>query len=220
MRVRGTAAICVLAIVTAAGCGRFQAASSVRTTTSLEYTGETLPPLVTTTIAGRPGGPTAVAVAPTTTRPPRTRCDPPNTSTIDDPSGFRLILTVAPRQCVKKTDDLTLQLEIQNISKTPLQYDANQDQFFDIIPEGDANRATWTDASCRSRESRPVASPGPLTLEPGERQVRAQATYPGSKNRSDREQCRVLDGLHQAYARLVAADGRIIQSAPVYMTVS
>ena len=68
---------------------------------------------------------------------------------------------------MKKSDDFTLQLEVQNISKQPLQYDSNQSQFFDIFPEGDVSRPTWSDISCRSREAHPVTG-GPITVEPGE----------------------------------------------------
>jgi hypothetical protein len=219
MRCRGTAVVglCASLALSLTACGRFQAASSVHTSTSASYTGQTLPPLATTSTLVAPGRRTN---APTpTTRAPRDRCDPPNYSTIDDPSGFRLILTIAPRQCLKHSDDFTLQLEIQNISKQPLQYDSNQSQFFDIYPEGDVSRPTWSDVSCRSREAHPPVG-GPITLDPGEREVRAQATYPGSPNRSDREQCRILGGLHDAVAHLITANGSTIQSAPMPMTVS
>jgi hypothetical protein len=201
----GTAAACALLVLTTA-CGRFQAADSQKTTTSAGYTGQTLPPLDTTSTARRAGtgqgGAGGGTAAPTPTRAPRDRCAPPNQSVRDDPSGFRLILTVAPMQCVSKAADVTLQLEIQNIGKSPLQYDSNQDHFFDIQPEGDTSRASWSDRSCHGVEAHPVVG-GPLTLQPGEREVRAKATYPGptSSSKAEREQCRTLDGLYDAVAQ-------------------
>ena len=206
------AACCLLV-----GCGRFTTASSEKATTSTAYSNQTLPPLPTTSAPPAAAGRTTTPrnVTPTT----RDRCAPPNQSTIDDPSGFRLIFTVAPRQCVKRTDDFTLQLEIQNTTNHPLQYDSNQRQFFDIYPQGDTNRPTWTDAQCRASDIYPTQG-GPIALNPGERVVRAQATYPGPKDQPNREQCRILGGQHEAFAHLVAADGTTIRSAGIDMTVS
>lgn len=199
------------------GCSRFSTAGSDKPTTSTGYSNQTLPPLATTTPPPTFGASATAqrGVTPTT----RDRCAPPNQSTIDDPSGFRLIFTIAPRQCVKQSDDFTLQLEIQNISKRPLQYDSNQRQFFAIFPQGDTNRPTWTDDQCRSTDVYPTQG-GPITLAPGERVVRAQATYPGPKTDSNRERCRILGGQHVAVAQLVTADGKTIRSAGIDMTVS
>ena len=216
MRVWG--AIVLAGCLVFASCGRFSTASSEKPTTSTGYSTQTLPPLATTT-------PLPAALQRATTPPrsatptTRDRCAPPNQSTRDDPSGFRLIFTIAPRQCVKNTDDFTLQLEIQNITSHALQYDSNQRQFFNIYPQGDTNRPTWNDAQCQPRDFYPTQG-GPITLSPGERVVRAQATYPGPKNQPNRDQCRILGGQHAAFAHLVTADGATVPSAGIDMTVS
>jgi hypothetical protein len=193
----------IVAVVMLAGCGRFQRADSGAATTTGPRTVQTLPPL--TTIAGTPTTAphtTATAARPTASTARRDPCAPPNQSVTDDPSGFRLILTVAPKQCVRQGEDLTLQLEIQNISKQPLQYDSNQTHFFDILPEaGNGNSSAWSDQHCRGTTGFPVNG-GPLTLNPGEKAVRSSHVYPASKDRADREKCRTLGGHNLAYASL------------------
>jgi hypothetical protein len=189
----------VLLVALLAGCGRFQTASSVSRTTSTAIVGTLAPLSTATTLAGVYHPTTAGHANTATTRDP---CAPPNQSVLDDPSGFRLILTVAPRQCARAGDDLTLQLEIQNTSHVALQYDTTQAHFFDMIPFNNPSAPSWSDESCRTRDAFPPAA-GPLTLAPGQRVVRAQATYPAPKNVANREDCRNLKGAYDAIANLV-----------------
>ena len=200
----------VLLVALLSGCGRFQTASSVSGPTTTTA-GGTLPPLaVVTTGPGVYHQTTAERVTTATTRDP---CAPPNQSVLDDPSGFRLILTVAPRQCARASDDLTLQLDIQNMSHTALQYDTNQSHFFDMIPFNNASAPSWSDESCRTRAPSPTVG-GPLTLAPGERVVRAQATYPAAKGGANREDCRNLKGAYDAMANLVwCPPGSVVNGA-------
>jgi hypothetical protein len=188
--------VALVALVALVSCGRFVRSTSMNTTTTGDSTVRTLAPLATVATTGTVALSPPPAVRTATTRD---RCAPPNQSVRDDPSGFRLILTIAPKQCVSRAADLSLQLEIENISRQPLQYDTNQTHFFDIIPEGDASRPSWSDTQCRGHEAHPPAG-GPLTLAPGERVVRAQATYPGPKSEASRERCRVLEGSYVSQA--------------------
>src|SRR5437870_3681345 len=140
----GTAIVAVLSLCGASACGRFARSSpSSDTTSTARSSYETLPPLTGTSTTG-PGVFHQPTVAPPTTA--KDRCAPPNRTVRDDPSGFRLVLVVAPRQCVSRGDDLQLELDIENISKQPLQYDTNQTQFFSINPEGDVSRPGWDDS--------------------------------------------------------------------------
>jgi hypothetical protein len=201
-------------------CGRFQRASDVEATTSTAAVYSSLPPLATTTTAARPGRTTSTA------RPSADPCAPPNRSSVDDPSGFRLVVDVGDKRCYGARDDFTITLQIQNTTNKRLYYEPNQEGFFDIIPENNANSGSWSDRSCRTRVQNTVRRSGALVLEPGETATRASALYPAPKSQSNREDCRFLEGTYAVLASLVWCADDTCQatstahSAPVRIRVS
>jgi hypothetical protein len=184
----------VVALLALAGCGRFQRASDVETTTTAVPT--TLSPLETTTTAGRPAKTTP------TTRPPAKPCAAANRASVDHSSGFRLVVDVGDKVCYGARDEFTLTLQIQNPTDRPLYYDPNQEGFFDIIPENNAQSGSWSDRSCRTRVQETVRRTGALVLGPGETATRATALYPAPKSQSNREDCRFLEGTYAVIATL------------------
>jgi hypothetical protein len=157
------------AALAVSGCGRFQRASDVEATTSTAAVYATLAPLATTTTASRPGKTTPTA------RPSADPCAARNQASIDHDSGFRLILDVGDKVCFGAREDFTLTLRIHNTTSRTLFYEPNQEGFFDIIPENNANSGSWSDKSCRTRVQNTTRRGGALLLQPGETATRASA---------------------------------------------
>ncbi|MBA3654643.1 MAG: hypothetical protein H0W70_10670 [Actinobacteria bacterium] len=221
MTARGAGAAAVLAaMIAVSACGRFtRAGGDAAPTTTPSFT--TLPPLATTTtVAGRrPTETTAVSAH------PADPCAGPSRSSVDDPSGYRLVLTVGTKRCYRQAEDFTLTFEIKNLTAKPLYYAPNQDGFFDIIPEGNPNAPSWNDRGCRTRGQAPPGPTGAFTLAPGETATRATAVYPSSKSEANREQCRTLDGNYAVFANLASctdetcATVRPVRTDPVRIQV-
>lgn len=189
-----TAAAVLAAISLLAACGRFQRASDVEPTTTVAYT--TLAPLATTTTAPRPGRATPTAA------PTADPCKASNRSAVDHASGFRLVLDVGSKVCYGAREDITITLQIQNPTNRPLYYEPNQEGFFDIIPENNAQSGSWSDKSCRTRVQNTTRRTGALVLAPGETATRASALYPAPQSQSNREDCRFLEGAYAVLATL------------------
>lgn len=235
----------VLPLVLGAGCGRYASKDAARTTTTQgdvavgagvgagidDDATTTVPPTTATTAppttargsgtAGGPGGKGG------TTTPPR----PANQSVRDDPSGLRMTLVVGGDLTYGATEDIVMQLDVENISKQVVHWDPNVLSHFYISSLESSE--SWRDSDCRGSGPNDTIRAGASTIAPGEK-LTFKAAYPTSSDRSDRDRCRKKPGPFNVFGRIewcppgsVTAEGdcaegstREVRSAPVEMTIT
>lgn len=132
----------------------------------------------------------------------RSQAGPANQTTLDHPTGLRLILTVSGRLRYSADSDLVFSLVVRNMGRAPVRYDSNQDLSFAMYADGHSEPA-WTDRTCdwKLRYGAPPQT-GPLQLEPGEEVsfVEEYPVGPGGRNVDvgpDPDSCRVPPGRYR-----------------------
>jgi hypothetical protein len=178
--------VVVLLLTLLPGCGRFvrsgsepepeAAPENERVGEGLEAQITTTSPPVTESTAANPQASQGGGAA--TTAPPR-----PTTAVRDDPSGFRLTLSIdGDGEYEAGSEAFTMKLEVRNTTREPKRYDPNQQSYFVMTGPG-----RWRDTDCGPRK------PGgerPATLGPGQT-VTFTARYPGPTDRLDKgDSCR------------------------------
>lgn len=131
------------------------------------------PPTTTTptqgSAPGASGGPSDPAAV-----PPSTAKGPANVSVRDDPSGFRLRLTVGDHVRFSTAAVIPLQLTYENRTTRVLVVDTDPRLSFVIRDKAGTDR--WRDSDCRTQGATGDDTPG-YGLAPGE-QAELAATYP------------------------------------------
>ena len=192
-----------LLLATFSACGRFVRSDEAREAPPPENAevgaGVDVPAGSTTavpTTAPRPGTPTAPAA--TTPGQPPTTALPANQSVFEHRAeGFRLTLTVAGSLRYSSSEDITLDVEVENISDQPLQYDPNDLRNFVLRPPG-SDRVVWSDGNCRASHVPAAVRQRARTIGPKEH-IRFTDFYPGPPEQANRDDCRVPPGTYIAF---------------------
>ena len=196
--------VLTLTLLTLTACGRFARSDQAREPRPPENAevgagvdvpaGSTTAVPVTTvrksqSTAPQPAAPSAQA--PTTTLPAN------QTVFEHRAEGFRLTLTVAGSLRYSRTEDITLDVEVENISKQPLQYDPNDLRNFVLRPPG-SDRVVWSDGNCRASHVPAAVRQRARTIGPNEH-IKFTDFYPGPPEQANRDDCRVPPGTYVAF---------------------
>jgi hypothetical protein len=190
-------ALILLVLLVTSGCGKYASKDASRSTeppgTASVGAGIDEAVGATTTTAagsGRAGPGTIVVPATPTTLPA-------NVSEVDTPEGFRLTLTVDGDLRYGPGEDITVHVEVLNISPKALQYDPNDLRNFAFRPPGSA-KVAWSDGNCRAARVPKAVEARSQVLEPNE-QARFVDTYPGPSDAANRDGCRIPGGSYVVY---------------------
>lgn len=176
--------------------------------------GDGVPDLTTTSMIALRPQPDSTAAAPPsgdaagpapTPAPGRPAQGPRNVSVRNDPSGFRLTLTVADAIRFQTESAITLELRYENRSGRILVVDSDPQVSFVIRDKSGADR--WRDADCRAQGSTgPDDTPG-YGLAPGETartvgRYPFEDRFPRQQETFDAQRCKLPAGSYDVFGAL------------------
>lgn len=178
-----------LVVVGASGCGSAgrspsapaqseQVGADVHLATTTSVPPTTAAP---TTVAARAAAPLAVRTTTTTPVPfcqgrPATPGGPVNARSRTDASGLKVTIVV-DKLCFDASEPIQFEVDIDNVSNKPLQYDSSRYVTVRVVPSSGAAAPSWTDMDCKGPGAAGAPPPPALTIDPGEHVVFQTPTY-------------------------------------------